>query len=160
MRHNKDHRKLGRTASHRKAMLSNMVASLFEKKQIRTTVAKAKEARRLAEKLITFSKKGDVAARRQVYRYIPRRDVIKKLFDELATHFENRNGGYTRIIRLGRRKGDGAEVVILELVGFEGVQLEKQQEAQEKREERKKRKQEQAQQEQAEIEQGQAAEAN
>ncbi len=140
MRHAKDHRKLGRTASHRKALLSNLVAALFQHKQIRTTLAKAKEARRYAERMITFGKRGDVAARRRVYRFIPHHKIIKLLFDEIAPKYENRNGGYTRIIKLGRRKGDGAELAILELVGYEGVQIEKQQKAQEKRSERRKRK--------------------
>ncbi|RMD95828.1 MAG: 50S ribosomal protein L17 [Calditrichaeota bacterium] len=146
MRHRKDHRKLGRTASHRKALLSNLVAALFEHKQIRTTVAKAKEARRWAERMITFGKKGDVAARRRVYRFIPHHKIIKTLFDEIAPKYENRQGGYTRIIKLGQRQGDGAEMAILELVGYEGVQIEKQQKAQEKRSERKKRKEKEAEQ--------------
>ena len=160
MRHGKDHRKLGRTASHRKAMLSNMVASLFLHKRIRTTVEKAKEARRLAEKMITFGKRDTVAARRQVYKTIPQRGVVKLLFDEVAPNFEGRNGGYTRIVRLGRRKGDGAELAFLELVGFESVQMEKQQDAVDRRLERKKRQQEQAEEElaQAQAEAG-AAEA-
>ncbi len=143
MRHAKDHKKLGRTASHRKALLSNLVAALFQHKQIRTTVAKAKEARRWAERMITFGKRGDVAARRRVYRFIPKRKIIKLLFDEIAPKYQDRNGGYTRIIKLGRRKGDGAEIAILELVGYEGVQIEKQQKAQIKRAERKRKKEEQ-----------------
>ena len=153
MRHAKDHRKLGRTASHRKAMLSNMIASLFlnEKRQVVTTLAKAKEARRWAEKMITFGKKGDVAARRQVYRFIPRRDVIKTLFDDIAPTFENRNGGYTRVIKLGPRKGDGAEMAILQLVGFEDVALEIQQGELERKAERKKKRQEQEEAELAEM---------
>ncbi len=144
MRHAKDHKKLGRTASHRKALLSNLVAALFQHKQIRTTVAKAKEARRWAERMITFGKRGDVAARRRVYRFIPKRKIIKLLFDEIAPKYQDRNGGYTRIIKLGRRKGDGAEIAILELVGYEGVQIEKQQKAQIKRAERKRKKEEPA----------------
>ena len=140
MRHQKDHRKLGRTASHRKALLANLVAALFEHKHIRTTVAKAKEAQRWAEKMITFGKKGDVAARRQVYRFIPRHNIVKMLFDEIAPTYENRNGGCTRVVKLGRRAGDGAELAILELVGYEGVQLSKQQQAAEKRSARRKRK--------------------
>ena len=143
MRHQKDHRKLGRTASHKKALLSNLVAALFEHKRIRTTIAKAKEAQRWAEKMITFGKKGDVAARRRVYRFIPHHKTVKVLFDEIAPAFENRNGGYTRIVILGRRPGDGAELAILELVGYEGVQISKQQQAAEKRSARRKRKEEQ-----------------
>ncbi len=154
MRHGKDHKKLGRTASHRKAMLSNMVASLIEHKQIRTTVAKAKEARRWADRMVTFGKRGTVAARREVYKFIPRRDIIKILFDELAPHFETRNGGYTRVVKLGHRKGDGAELAILEFVGFESVQIDKQQEALDKKAERKRRREEK---EQAELEEAAAA---
>lgn len=145
MRHAKDHKKLGRTTSHRKAMLANMVASLIRHKRIKTTVAKAKEARRWAERCVTFGKKGTVAARRQVYKFIPRRDIIKTLFDDLAPQFENRNGGYTRIIKLGRRQGDGAELAFLEFVGYEELQIEKQQKAQEKRVERKKRREKEEQ---------------
>lgn len=142
MRHAKDHRKLGRTASHRRAMLSNMVASLIQHKRIKTTLAKAKEARRWADRAITFSKKGSIAARRQVFKFIPRRDIIKILFDDIAPQFENRNGGYTRVVKLGRRKGDGAELALLEFVGYEDMQIEKQQKAQETRVERKRRKEE------------------
>ncbi|KAA3662793.1 MAG: 50S ribosomal protein L17 [Calditrichaeota bacterium] len=153
MRHGKDHKNLGRTASHRRAMLSNLVASLFEHKQIRTTLAKAKEGRRFAERCITFGKKGTLAARRHVYKFIPQRKIIKVLFDEIAPTYTDRNGGYTRIIKLGRRKGDGAEIAILELVGYESTQLEKQEKAAEKRAERKKRKEEQEKTEEQAAEQ-------
>lgn len=140
-------------------MLSNMVASLFEYKRIRTTLAKAKEARRFADKMITFGKKGDVAARRQVYKFIPRREVVKILFHVIAPAFENRDGGYTRIVKLGRRKGDGAELAILELVGFEELQIEKEQQAKEKRAERKRRKGEEQQKREEEAATEAAAEA-
>ena len=119
MRHRNKLKKLGRTASHRKAMLNNMVASLFLYKQIKTTHPKAKEARRLAERLITFGKKGTLAARRHVLRFIPNRDIVKILFDEIAPHFAERNGGYTRVIKLGFREGDGAPMSVLELVDME-----------------------------------------
>lgn len=148
MRHAKDHRKLGRTTSHRRAMLSNMVASLIQHKRIKTTLAKAKEARRWADRVVTFGKKDSVAARRQVYKFIPRRDIIKILFDDIAPQFENRNGGYTRVVKMGRRKGDGAELAILEFVGYEDLQIEKQQKAQETRVERKRRKAEEMKQQQ------------
>ncbi|MCA9730524.1 MAG: 50S ribosomal protein L17 [Deferribacteres bacterium] len=151
MRHGKDHKQLGRPASHRRAMLSNLVSSLFEHKQIRTTLVKAKEGRRYAERCITFGKKGTLAARRHVYKFIPHRNIIQILFDEIAPEFADRNGGYTRIIKLGRRKGDGAEIAILELVGYETTQIEKQHKAAEKRAERKKRKEEQAQSEEQET---------
>lgn len=142
MRHAKDHKKLGRTASHRRAMLSNMIASLIKHKRVKTTLAKAKEARRWADRVVTFGKKGSVAARRQVYKFIPRRDIVKVLFDDVAPQFENRDGGYTRVVKLGRRKGDGAELAFLEFVGYEDMQIEKQQKAQETRVERKRRQKE------------------
>ena len=117
--------KLNRTTSHRKAMLNNMVASLFEHKQIKTTHAKAKEARILAERLITFAKKGDLAARRRVLRYIPNKTLVRTLFDDIAPQFSERNGGYTRVIKLGFREGDGAAMSILELVDIEKPVVEK-----------------------------------
>ncbi|MCK4775471.1 MAG: 50S ribosomal protein L17, partial [Candidatus Krumholzibacteria bacterium] len=144
MRHRVDHRKLNRTASHRKAMLNNMVTSLFDKERITTTDAKAKEARRLAEKLITRARKGynahqeglslkeagkDDEARqmeavalahwRQAGRYVRKTSVLKKLFEEIAPQFVGRAGGYTRIVRMNRRLGDNAKTVLLELVGTE-----------------------------------------
>ncbi len=119
MRHRKDGRKLGRTASHRKAMLANMAANLFLHKQIRTTHPKALEARRLAETLITKAKKGDLHSRRLVLKVIPHKDVVQILFDEIAPQYADRNGGYTRIIKLGQRKNDAAHVSILALVDFD-----------------------------------------
>ena len=117
MRHNIDHKKLGRTASHRKAMLSNMVTSLFERERIETTTVKAKEAKRLAEKMITFARKGDLSARRHVARTVKDPVVLKKLFDDIAPRYAERPGGYTRILKTGVRKGDAATTAILELVG-------------------------------------------
>ncbi len=119
MRHRKDGRKLGRTASHRKAMLANMAANLFLHKQIRTTHPKALETRRFAETLITKAKKGDLHSRRMVLKVIPHKDVVKILFDEIAPQYADRNGGYTRIIKLGQRKNDAAHVSILALVDFD-----------------------------------------
>jgi len=119
MRHRKSGRKLGRTTAHRKAMLRNMVTSLFEHERIVTTVPKAKEARRVADKMITLAKRGDLHARRQVLSYIQSKDVVAKLFDEIQTQFTDRQGGYTRIIKTGTRHGDAAEMAILELVGYE-----------------------------------------
>ena len=116
MRHRKDHRKLSRTASHRRAVLRNLVTALFQYERIETTVAKAKEARRLAERLITFGKRGDVAARRHVDTFVMRPDVTRKLFATIAPWYAERNGGYTRIIRIGRRLGDAGETAYLELV--------------------------------------------
>lgn len=142
MRHRSDHRKLGRTRAHRKAMLSNMVTSLFDKERIRTTDAKAKEARRAAERLITRAKKGyaayqeheslkgegkDVEAKqmqavalahwRQAGRVVRKPAVLRKLFETIAPLYLEREGGYTRILRLGTRQGDNAREVLLELVG-------------------------------------------
>ena len=117
MRHNNDHRKLSRTAAHRKAMLSNMVTSLFASERIQTTTAKAKEARRVAERMITFARKGDLSARRHVARTVKDPDVLRKLFDDIAPRYIDRPGGYTRILKTGTRKGDAASTAILELVG-------------------------------------------
>ncbi|GAB4344175.1 MAG: hypothetical protein Kow0089_20560 [Desulfobulbaceae bacterium] len=119
MRHRKAGRKLGRTAAHRKAMLRNMVTSLFEHERIVTTVPKAKEARRIADKMITLAKRGDLHARRQALAYIRSKSVVAKLFDELPEQFSDRQGGYTRIVRTGVRHGDTAPMAILELVGYE-----------------------------------------
>lgn len=116
MRHRKDHRKLSRTASHRRALLRNLVTALFQYERIETSVAKAKEARRLAERLITFAKRGDVAARRHVDRFITKPNVTRKLFDTIGPWYAERAGGYTRILRLGRRLGDAGETAYLELV--------------------------------------------
>ncbi len=151
MRHLKDGNKLGRTSSHRNAMLSNMVSSVFEHKHIRTTTAKAKEARRMVDRMITHAKKNTVAARRLVFDHLRRRDIVKILFDEIAPKYATRNGGYTRVLKLGRRQGDGAELSILELVGYETLQLEKQQAAAERRAERKRRREMKASERQAET---------
>lgn len=118
MRHNKDGRKLNRTASHRKALMRNMVTSLFASERIETTTAKAKEARRVAERMITFARRGDLAARRHVARTVQNPKILQKLFDEIAPRYTDRPGGYTRVLKLGMgRKGDNAARAILELVG-------------------------------------------
>jgi len=119
MRHKKSGRKLGRTSSHREAMFRNMVTSLFEHERIVTTTQKAKELRPIAEKLITLAKRGDMNARRQALSYIRSKDIVTKLFDEIQEQFASRNGGYTRIIQTGVRKGDCASMAIIELVGYE-----------------------------------------
>ena len=116
MRHRKDHRKLSRTSAHRRAVLRNLVTALFQYERIETTVAKAKEARRLAERMITFAKEGDVAARRHVTRFVTKPEVVSKLFATIAPWYTERNGGYTRIIRIGHRLGDAGETAYLELV--------------------------------------------
>ncbi len=119
MRHRKAGRKLGRTSEHRKAMLRNMVTSLFEHERIVTTVPKAKEARRVADKMITLAKRGDLHARRQAAAYIQSREVVAKLFDAIGAQYADRQGGYTRIIHTGTRLGDAAPMAILELVAYE-----------------------------------------
>ena len=112
------YRKLGRDSAHRKAMLRNLVTELLREGRITTTEMRAKEARRMAEKMITLGKRGqdDLHARRLALAYIYDEDVVKKLFDEIAPNYDDRNGGYTRILKLGPRRGDGAEEVFLELV--------------------------------------------
>ena len=121
MRHGKKIAKLGRTASHRKAMLSNMMMSLFANERITTTQIRAKALRRTAEKVITFAKKGDLHARRQVLRVIADKQIVSKLFDELGPRYKSRNGGYTRVVKLGPRRGDGAFMSIIELVDRPGA---------------------------------------
>lgn len=121
MRHLCDKYHLNRTASHRKALLANLSAALFTHKRITTTLVKAKYARRFAERMITFARKSGVQSRRHVLRFIRDKEVVKKLFDELGPHFKNRDGGYTRIIKIGPRRGDAAPMAILELVGFDDV---------------------------------------
>ena len=116
MRHRKDHRRLGRKSEHRRALLRNLVTALFQYERIETTVAKAKEARRFAERMITFGKQGDLAARRQVAAYVMKPEVVVKLFSTIAPWYADRNGGYTRIIRIGHRLGDAGETAYLELV--------------------------------------------
>ena len=116
MRHNQHGRKLGRTTAHRKALFRNQLSSLVEHERIRTTLPKAKELRPLAEKLVTQGRKDTVFARRQVRRWVPDRTLVKKLFDEIAPRFIDRPGGYTRIVKLGPRQGDQAEMAMLEFV--------------------------------------------
>lgn len=122
MRHRNTGRKLGRTSSHRDAMLRNMVTSLLEQERIVTTVPKAKEARRVAEQMITLGKRGDLHARRQALAYIRSKDIVAKLFDVLSTQYAERQGGYTRIVRTGTRSGDAAPMAILELVDYQGAE--------------------------------------
>ena len=110
------YRKLGRPTNQRVAMLRNLVASLLEHGKIETTETRAKEIRKIAEKMITLGKRGDLHARRQALAYIYDKQVVHKLFEEIAPKYEERNGGYTRILKLGPRRGDGAEMVIIELV--------------------------------------------
>ena len=110
------YRKLGRPSAHRALMLRNLTTSLLREGRIETTEMRAKETARMAEKMITLAKKGDLHARREALAYILDESVVSKLFDEIAPKYEERNGGYTRMLKLGKRQGDSAEVVFLELV--------------------------------------------
>lgn len=118
MRHRKAGKKLGRNSAHRLAMVRNMVTSLLEHERIVTTTPKAKEVRRVAEKMITLGKRGDLHARRQALSFVRDKRVVDKLFGSLKDEYMDRNGGYTRIIRTGNRIGDAAEMAILEMVNF------------------------------------------
>ncbi|MGV8906334.1 MAG: 50S ribosomal protein L17 [Acetobacterium sp.] len=110
------YRKLGRPSDQRRALLRNLTTALLEHGKIQTTVTRAKEVKRLADKMVTLGKRGDLHARRQAISYITQEIVVKKLFDEIAPKYNERPGGYTRIYRVGPRRGDGAEMAIIELV--------------------------------------------
>ena len=125
MRHRKAGLKLNRTSSHRNAMFRNMVTSLFKHERIRTTDVKAKELRRWADNLITLAKRGDVHARRQALSIVKEKDVVHKLFAEAAERFGSRSGGYTRIVKLGRRPGDAAPISLIELIFSEDEKKKK-----------------------------------
>ena len=116
MRHKKKGRKLGRTSAHREAMLANMATSLFDHEKIKTTEPKSKELRRTTEKLITLAKRGDLHARRLAAKKIRDKKILKKLFDDIGPRYVDRNGGYTRIVKLGERFGDCAPMAVIELV--------------------------------------------
>jgi large subunit ribosomal protein L17 len=116
MRHRMSGRKLNRTSSHRKAMFSNMVVSLLVHEQITTTLPKAKELRRIADKMITLGKRGDLHARRQALSVLKDNDTVSKLFSGLAERYKERNGGYTRVLKAGNRYGDMAPMAVIELV--------------------------------------------
>ena len=124
MRHQKKTVKLGRTASHRKSLLANQVCSLIEHKRIKTTLAKAKAVRPLAEKMVTLGKRGDLHARRLAAGYLGQKDAVKKLFAEIAPRAAERKGGYTRIIKLGQRLSDSAPMAYIEWVDSEGAAAE------------------------------------
>jgi large subunit ribosomal protein L17 len=124
MRHRNKTKKLGRTKAHRKATLMNLASAIIDHQQIKTTLVKAKAARSVIEKLITFGKKDTVAARRQAFKILQNHTLVQKLFNEIAPTFAERQGGYSRIIKLGQRQGDGAELAILQLVGYEPVIIE------------------------------------
>lgn len=121
MRHKVRGRKLNRTASHRKALFSNLSAQLFEHKQIVTTLPKAKEARKFAERMVTLGKKGDLNSLRQALKFLRQKKAVFTLFNDIAPNYKNRAGGYTRILKLGLRKGDAAETAVLQLVEYDGA---------------------------------------
>ena len=120
MRHNKIGRKLGRKTAHRKALMSNLASALITHKRIKTTDAKAKELRMYIEPLVTFAKKGDLHSRRQVLKKIKHKSIVRELFDNIGPTFSNRNGGYTRIIKLGFRDNDCAPISMIEFVDMIG----------------------------------------
>ena len=126
-------RKLGRTTAHRKAMLRGMVTLLLKNGQIETTLTRAKEVRSMAEKMITLGKKNTLASRRAALAYITDENVVSKLFNEIAPTYENRNGGYTQIFKLGARRGDAAEMAIVKLIKEESAAVEEVKPAEEKK---------------------------
>ena len=118
MRHHRSGKKLGRDSAHRKALYSNLTSALIEHGRIKTTEAKAKEVRPVAEQMITLGRRGGVPARRQALRFLRSQDVVHKLFSDVGPRFADRDGGYSRIVKIGPRQGDAAEMVYLELVDF------------------------------------------
>jgi len=146
MRHKKDVKKLGRNSKARKALLRNLATSLIKEKKIKTTLAKAKELRRFAEHLITFAKRGDLNARRHVSKFITEKGVVKELFEEVAPKFVERNGGYTRIVKIGTRSGDAAQMAFIELLEFESYFKKKKEAASEKKQKSKEKKEKEKQQ--------------
>lgn len=134
MRHKVKGRKLGRTASHRKATLTSLATSLLKHKRIKTTLAKAKETRGTVEKLITKARKGDLHSKRQVMEVIKDKEVVKELFSEIVGKIGDRPGGYTRVIKLGNRLGDAASMAVIELVDYNDIITAKQTERKEEKE--------------------------
>lgn len=125
MRHRKSGRKLGRTSEHRGALMAALVCGLIERKRIKTTLSKAKEARRVAEKLVTTARKGTLAARRLAIAELHREAVVTELFEAIVPAFEGRQGGYTRIVKLGQRSSDGSEMALLEWVDIKPPEKKK-----------------------------------
>ncbi len=140
MRHLVKSKKLGRNSAQRRALLRNLVTSFLEKERIRTTFAKAKATRPVAEKMITLSRTNSLSARRRALAYIYKEGVVKKLFEEIGPRFSERPGGYTRIVKLGPRDGDGTEMAMLEMVGSELKKKTKKKSVKEKAKEKSKEK--------------------
>ena len=132
MRHGRKIKKLGRTKSHRKAMLYNMAASLLTHIQIKTTLTKAKEVKKLVDHLVTLAKRSDLSAKRQAYDIIRQHSLVKKLFEEIGPKFKERNGGYTRVMRYGTRLGDRAQLAVVELLMEKPVKIKKEKEKEKK----------------------------
>jgi large subunit ribosomal protein L17 len=132
MRHQVKGKKLQRNTAQRKALLRNLVTSFLEKERMRTTLVKAKAARPMAEKMITLAKQDNLPARRRALKFIYKKPVVRKLFEELGPRFSERPGGYTRIVKIGPRSGDGAEMAYLELIGSEYVKKVKKKKGKEK----------------------------
>ena len=139
MRHRKAVAKLGRTASHRKAVLANLAAALFLRKHIKTTEAKAKATRQVAERLITLAKNDTVHTRRLAFKRLNQKQVVKILLEEIAPQYQERPGGYTRVIKIGQRPGDGAQMAVIELVGFETATKKKKEKDKSKEDDSKKK---------------------
>ncbi|MFH1704071.1 MAG: 50S ribosomal protein L17 [Nitrospirota bacterium] len=138
MRHRVDGRLFGRTTNQRKALLRGLVASLFEHQRIETTLAKAKEARRIAERMITLGIRGDLHSKRLAFSYLPSRSVIAKLFSEIAPRFSGRSGGYLRIVRTRNRVNDASPMAVLELVDYEDLRKSKEEKSEKKEKSAKK----------------------
>jgi large subunit ribosomal protein L17 len=158
MRHRVRGRKLNRTESHRKALLRSLTTSLFRHKRIRTTLAKAKETRTFAETLITKARKNDLHSKRQVMSEIHDKEVVKELFKDIVEKVRDRPGGYTRVVKLGNRKGDAADVAILELVDYNEVMRAKSEEKKEQKEAKKAKKEKGAAESAPEVEEAKVIE--
>ena len=140
MRHKVDGRQLGRDTSHRRALFRSLVTSFLDTERIETTEAKAKEIRSIAEKMITLGKREDLHARRQALSYIRKKEVVAKLFDDIAKRFNGRNGGYTRVIKTRNRLGDGAPMALIELVAMKKEEKKEAKETKENKKEKKDKK--------------------
>jgi len=145
MRHRKSVPKLGRTASHRRALLANLASSLIIYKKIKTTTAKAKALRSYIEKIITKARKGDLHSRRVVLKYLKNKDIVKELFAEIAPKYLETPGGYTRVTKIGRRRTDAADMALIELIGFESVYKKKKETSKEDKRKRKEQKEKEEQ---------------
>lgn len=149
MRHGISKVHLNRTSSHRRALFANMACALIEERQIQTTVAKARALRPFVERMITFARKGDLASRRHVLKHLRKKTAVKVLFDHIGPFFAERNGGYTRMVKLGRRRGDAAPLAILELVDLEAIGGGKAKEKEAKKQAKKKKAKPEAQAEES-----------